>query len=814
MKKELTHVLNFDGRDIVSDTIDTSKLLHYYNVTLPFSLDLKALDNQFNVIESRKILNKDKQYTDALINVTFRKTIKRTVNGKTVVVMSTDAIREKLYEEGFLFNDEKYVLYKRSASKAKNGSVLFIKQKYYDYMIKWTDCGMIFEKDEKVDLASLMAYRSLTMSGLVDTISIPPHQIVIIDERYSDFSIKASVTDLLNNKPVTADRKISQSNNIWDGMALLDSTIFNKAKLQDRSSIQLRNKYLKCMAFNTNIYSFLHNQNVDVVTDIFGTEFKIKDVKLVITKSCLKLFKFAYKFKSTKDMYDSWLSSICSFGYCKSEHETVHGYDNDNPINQLSYQMINSMKLSKKDINSLVKFEINYINALKNDLEIFKKHIELNDRSIARQTMLALVQHNSEFQDTKIFKNYRQEEVKKHINKVKRGKVRFTNSDYCVLCANPLEMLYALANKEPSTSTQEKLLTENEVYTKLFDDNEELAIFRSPHICKANILYSKNKQVHMIDKYFNFNQNIIVINNIASTVTQRLQGSDQDGDTCLVSNNSILVREAKSAKDILIPINNISFKLTERKYNNNAAYLIDREIAKNYIGRICNLSQKVNSMLVEKQSKKLLDVVSQLSSLSQIEIDKSKKYYSKDDLNITQILSDIKNENKVINPFFFKFVNGSKKELVKTKCSMDILHEVIDEKVKDKQRTDNVEFVDLLTPPLNYTSHKANKKQIKLIEKCCVELDKKIASISAEKGIDNRTKINRINLAKEYAFEKVVDLKINEYTMYNILLRIENDKNIMSKNKRSVLQALFIDRKRTIYKLIKKCSLKNDKKIA
>ena len=811
MKQELSYILSADARQIEQGEIKMDKLQSYYDVALGYNQDLIYLDTlDSNVIYTKKVRNKEKQFTDILINVKFNKTLKvDNPFGKAFTVKTTSEYRKQFYTEGFDFNGSHYVFYKRSASKAKGGTCLFIREDYFEPMMNWTLMGMTFEQDEEVDLASLLAYSSLTLSSLEGTINIPVDKIVIIDEEFSTFTTKASVTDMIGNVPVVSDREIEQSNNLWDGQCLIDATLLNKSQFKGRASVQLRNKFFKTMAFSTNIYKFLHNHNIKTVKDMFGREYDAKDVKLIITKSCLKLFKFVYKFNNDKEkMYRHWLNNISSeFGVCKTEHETKHGFTEDNrPINQLSYQMINSMSLSKEEIGQLAKKEIDYINSLKTDLDVFMKHIELNDRSVTREMYAKLINHSKYFAQVDVFKDFRRQTIRNYEKKVRKGKVRIDNADYMIIVSNPLEMLYKVANKEFVSP-----LGGYEVYTKLFDDNTDLAIFRSPHICKANILHAVNKHCKEIDRYFNFNNNILVVNSIDSLVMQRLQGADCDGDSILATDNEIIVRNAKESMELLVPINNISFGLTKRKYNNESAYLIDKEICKNKIGVICNLAQDVNTTIActkrKKRIKELLDAVSLLSSLSQLEIDRSKKYFSKEELDINVELAKIKALD-IETGYFTNYTKSKVKKVTNhKKCGMDMLERALDKGIIDMPKSETLEVLNLVNYDL-YDSKKVNEKQIAQIKEVCKILQGKINSISAENGIDNKTKANRIMIAKDYAFNDCQKIKMNESTIIALLGRIYNkyDKSNqeLTSYKSLVLQFLFTNKKGNLYNVLYK----------
>lgn len=810
MLKTNTYIMSIDGSKIVKQKCDFKKEKgtgRLYTCTLPYNMDLIELDEiteqEFRKYEINGIY---RQFSDALINVTFDRKVK-TDKGE----IKTKAIREQLYKDGFCVNGEKYVLYKRSSSKAREGSVLFIKEKLYKPMMDWSHMRMEFKADEKLDIASLKAYESLTLSGIEDVITIKPNQILIIDDVYGTFKTKASVTRLVDKKVVTQNEEIELSNNIWDGQCLLDETVFNKVKRKDKGMMLLRNKFFKGCAFNTRIKYFFDNRRVKEVTDMFGRTHQAKDIKLIITPSCLKLFKFAYKFDSEEQMYEHWRNNISNFGIVKSEKAS---YFDDR--NQLSYQMLNSMPLEEKEVHELAKDEIDYVNDLKNNMEVFKKHIEINDQSVTRQMMFDLLEVNEKFQYTEMFNEFRKDVVESYMSKLRRGKIKVRNTDYCVIVSNPFEMLLATIGKfEGKTIHQAK-----EIYTSMFEDGDKLCCFRNPHIAQANILYATNVYSKQFSRYFNFTKNIVIVNSYDNDLPDRLQGCDYDSDTQLISNNPILVEKARLSKDIPTPVNAIKFKVTTREYTNLNMAIVDRAIANAQIGRIVNLSQLFNSCYWQEYATKgregvlnvIRDKVSQLSSLSQLEIDKAKKYFSNEELNTNSILDKLskdtiipKNaEGKVLKPKFFKYISSAK-YLKSYKCPMDYLQTVLGNNIQRKISVQVIDIQDCIEIPNDYKSSKANKKQIKELKDIANKLHKDVNSIRYKEKEKQKIKKN-IFIQKEYVFNKIGKKKVNVYTIINLIKRMysENSKDSTIREYRLlILQALYKSNKNGYIKLFK-----------
>ena len=683
MLNQGVYILSLDGRYILNamesenhqystENRDIKKL---FDCSLPYSLDLIQLNKLApesitltNTISNGKMIAK--QYTNAIVNVTFNKAIyeykdvkinkinKKTGKIKSVqkkgkVIYTTKDIRKKLYTDGFIVDGIKYVLFKRSSSKARLGSSLFIKEDLYERMINWSRIGIEFDKNiatieddiayygEKVDLAGIRAYESLTLSSIEDIVTINADEILLIDDVDGKFMSKASVTTLLEDGSLeTITKEIEINNSIFDGQSLADSSLFKN----DKGMELLRNRLFKSCAFNTNIQGYFKDNSITQVTDMFGKKMDAIKIKLITTPNSLKIFKFAYKIGdgSNKSAYQYWLDNLDSnFGICKYEKPSkFNGY------NKLSYQMINSMPFDEQDMRDLVFEELRYIELLKNDLNVFRHHISNYDLSSSREFIYNILSVNSKVKETKLFKDFRRNTIDTYVLDLRKGKIKIPQTDYAILFGNPYEMLYIAGHNKKFTDTLHK---GKEIWCPFYKHGEQLVGFRNPHICTGNVLVAKNVY-HKEFEYFNLTDNIVIINSYDNDIYDRLQGCDLDSDSCLLSNNKTVLKRALECINYPTPVSKIKpTKVKNRYYNPEDMADIDYTISQNKIGEIVNWSQIFNSYYWDIYNKgdydqDLLDaiynVISMLSSLSQVEIDKAKKFFN---IDMDKILDGLKN---------------------------------------------------------------------------------------------------------------------------------------------------------------------------
>ena len=107
-------------------------------------------------------------------------------------------------------------------------------------------------------------------------------------------------TEIYYRKECYVDRpseKIKVKNTLWDGMGLIDNSIFPQDKNME-GFIYCRNHFFKSCLFRGNVEQYFRDYYGDdyetaTKVDMFGNPFKIKDIKVIITENSIKWIKFA-----------------------------------------------------------------------------------------------------------------------------------------------------------------------------------------------------------------------------------------------------------------------------------------------------------------------------------------------------------------------------------------------------------------------------------------------------------------------------------------------------------------------------------------
>jgi hypothetical protein len=841
-----------ENKDTVSKNKDLSKL---YSATIPYSLETIRINNNF---PNSFYTKHKKQYTNVIVNVRFDKpyyqwdeTQERvTRNGQVKqgvkkIVATNKKIRKYLYVNGFILNGIKYVFYKRGAGKAKNGYAFFIQEHMKDYLVNRSRLNISFSKNEKVDLTSLLAYESLVSSGIEFTITLDPKtEILLIDDiNGQKFKSMASITKEVDGCIHTSNEQIEIQNCITDGQALLDESIFKQYNKKDKGFMLLRTDMFKSCAFNTKLSKWFKENNITELRDMFGNKYDSTKVKLITTPNSLKFLKFSHKVTggTKSDGYNYWRNNIDNvFGVVKCDKEGNFGSHN-----RTTYQLLNSIpNLTYEELLEITKLERDYVMLLKNDSSVFKHYLGYdlkktqevmegleNDNLVIdenKDLLTALLMVNSDVQYTKKFKKMRSDLIANYIKNLKRGKIRLADTKYVTLFSNPYEMLLASIGKFNNTS----IMKGREIYCSAYDKNQDFCASRNPHINAGNVMYTTNRY-HEEYKWFNFTDNICAINFFDNDAPQRLQGADTDSDTFLLIPNHILTKKALYCeKNFPTPINMIEGSSKKMKYNMSELQKLDIILSNNYIGKIVNMSQIINSYMndaiTKKESKEVMQELynasSKLSSMSQIEIDKSKKSF--DNIDISKEISKIKENayiryvleddkygdkvKKMVVPKFFKNVSDFNEYRVfeRFETPLDILQDVLTfHGAKRMKGEKHKEFYDLLVDGKEFKG-KVSQNSVVAIHKVIETYGKRVnglkvksCKLSEEAKKTVKRKINRECIAK------LKKLKPSDISILYVLQQCfgNNNLDVFGFKKYSIfaLSLLFNSKKKQVLKCFK-----------
>lgn len=483
--------------------------------------------------------------------------------------VTTPEIRRMFYEDGVPITYKKYnkdgevisteeVRYKmlyRNASKAKIGQAMFVREELYEKAYDWLTMGLGKRlPDHNAKIVEISAYAPLTTSSIEGVVQIPVENVLILKDQDSFFHTLADVvqaTDydvyveevnpetgkkepvLTKKKKCTVERKeVDIKNTLWDGMALIESSV-----LPDwcNGMALLRNHFFKACAFKAKIQQFFRDycaeRGIDYETfeieDMYGVKHRASSIQMITTDNATKWKKFVDLMGGTlRSGYEYWCGKVreddCVWGIVKTDHVSKLG-----DVQQMSYQMVNSLPCTEEDVFEICQTSIKYVELLKRDNDEFEKFLRKNATAVNHYEMLAdLYDWNHNFQNSVMFRNDKNKIISSYVMRLRKGKITIPG-DNLTVCGNPYALLlYTVGEDWSADPTLRPEPGVIQVYAPKFADGEYLCGIRNPHNASNNMGYFRNVKHPLMEKYFDFSNNIMAVNCIETDIQDRMNGMD------------------------------------------------------------------------------------------------------------------------------------------------------------------------------------------------------------------------------------------------------------------------------------------------
>ena len=730
-----------------------------FKIYLDNSLDLIELEKAYKRICRKKFSFQDKnenEYTLAVINLKFNYTYK-SQEGNLIKMKD---LREHFYENGFHLDGIHYVRYKRSAGSSREGKCLFIDDRLYRHMTKWSECGLKPRKD----LASWESYRALSLSSIKGTIEITLDSILFVPDYKSVFEEEVVSVEIEDGKLSARTKRTQIANDIWDGESLLDESVFANG-YADKHMVLLRNKFFKSCAFRTRLQKWFKDKKI-TLDDLKRRGFvtlaeDIDQIVMVTTPNSLKYLKFAGGL-AEKNIQKWAAHTDSTFGLVKYDKSTrfFHG-----KMVQSSYQLINTLSLSQEEVRHLLQPSIDYISLLRRDVDFMRYHFtdaftrekdgeeEYCDGLAERADVIFTLMHQyPHFDETELYANFRDDVVRSLKERLKRGHI-LLNGTNATLFGNGTELLKYLASEDITSE-----LKPGQIRCERFGNGTKLLCARSPHITMGNLYCVENALSGGIWDYFDLGENIVCVNSIGENIQQRLNGCDYDSDTMLITDDKLLVNAAARYKDFFkVPVCNIK---AEEKTEQTLSKL-DHDTSVNKIGEIVNLSQKLNSILWDElhkgaEEEEILSVyedICKLAVLSGLEIDKAKRSF--ENISVSKELTMSRKKYQRPSPNFFAEIDESRsKQHAFYHTAMDDLYALVN-KVHFRKGREQYGYYCPISSSLAYNMASGNATEYRHKDKIVQIID------------ESKAAINRLYLSirtadeqeREVLYEQITDIK-------------------------------------------------------
>lgn len=612
---------------------------------------------------------------------------------------------------------------------------------------------------------------------------------------------------------VRRENNVKIKNVLWDGMGLIDDSIFPKDM---DGFIYCRSHFFKSCLFRGNVQSFFrdycreHDLDFDRHTvekvDMFGRQLKLSEIKVIITDKSIKWLKFVDMMGGTEEKaYKYYYRYMKRFDNCFSIVKTSHT-SKLGELQLTTYQMNNSLPTTDRDVlKRITDCSVNYYNELKTSDEAYLKYLDMKKNKMnINEILIELVRWNPDFVKTALFRTKKTRDISNlKEGYFKQGRL-LQDGDNLTIMDNPIALLLkAVGDNNPLDEGCFEIMEDGvQCYAPRFAEGEQIAAFRSPHNSPNNIIHLYNAYPERLLRYFpDIGRNVIVFNAIKTDTQARLSGHDVDSDFVYVTNQKDVVNLARKAYtefptiiNEIQELNTSDYRFTLSDYANMDNKIADAQAA---IGTSTDTAQLALSYYYDEgmTSKALEDCFIILSVIGQISIDLAKKNF---DIDVVKEIRRIKRlpcmRDKDI-PLFYSSVKESRnnkkfnERMIRAmNCPMDIMVGILEDKcIKYSGRVLHKPLRDFWNKDIKDGSGNKYKKK-KVIEEA-VKYNESIRKLESSKDkMDDNTFFllkNRIMAG----FLNRVDGVLDQETIMQLVFYAMADDNIDVRA--AILKALF-----------------------
>lgn len=580
-----------------------------------------------------------------------------------IVTMLHYDIMEQLITKGFTYKTidnngkeiiHKYRVFTSSAGQIRKKKVVFIKENLWNKYEKTFMCGLTISdinnsKEHGCNINKFLAYLALGNSATDKWEGFDIDKCIVIE----DFETNVlGEVDYIDN--VTFDVKrtlmevpIPHS----DGCGWILSKVSKK-------NFMVRLPWVKGLLTPCDYIKFCKEYNGGIstkITDIYGKEWDLEkdNIQVVFSKSQFKMWKYYPNIQDDKGNiieygWDTYKNNFkkynCHASICNLEPDSREFRQAN-----FNYQMWQTL-------TDITDDEIKYFTEPVNDF-ITKAYTD----KVAMLKMLGADKNNKNknyLQETlsiypELLRDYHvKEELSSQINarkkEAKYGKFKI-NATYTFLIPDIYAwMEYSLAGIEKPKG----LLKNKEVCCKLFKNDKELLVDRSPHLYREHAL--RNNIINNdTDKWFITDGIYTSTHDLISKLLQ----FDTDGDKSLVSANKILNEVVKRNMEGIVPLYYEMGKAKPKIINSDNIYESLTQAFK--YGNIGEFSNTLTSLWNEDNPD--LQLIKQITALNNFSIDAAKT------LEMPEPPDKVKsgmNKAKKKMPYFFQFAKDKDAETV------------------------------------------------------------------------------------------------------------------------------------------------------
>lgn len=472
------------------------------------------------------------------------------------VVMDKDNHIEVL-EKGFCVNGRKYKRLVGTPNGVKCSTVVYSTETTLDGREMYAELQRRLDNGrdvaQKFNPAKFEAYKALACSS--SEIISYPNSILVVDDVVLHFNADVLKLDdefadeRQHIEPVATHKEMEVELDANDGFGLITPELAQRWSDELgldylMSGCCIRNSFVKGMVFPFDFREFARDiAHTETVKDVWGREFNINDVELILPTSMFKLWQSYtgiddYLANCHKNNYHFATTKICP-----------DALDEERTLN---YQFIQSYRLTDEQIGELIAPTVNEIKeTICGNIDaatlflrgtgITEKTAELCDENYIKAVSI----EPKMFEDSYVIDRIHSM-LKRRIKDAKIGVVK-VEGNYSIISGDPYALCQHIFKTNVDSSgndieSEMGLISANEIYSRFWLDKgvSKVACFRAPMSCHNNIRVAGICQNCKAEYWYRYMRTATILN-CHDAMSHSLNGCDFDADILFTSNNKILV---------------------------------------------------------------------------------------------------------------------------------------------------------------------------------------------------------------------------------------------------------------------------------
>ena len=536
LRKELKHrIIKYQNsgrrRKYENICVKVNKLVQHYKTELSNALSADAGNKKR---ELNPLVLNDKMVV-SLFESSLTRAIGIPTNSLTDDLIILNVFFFQVFHDavnnGFTYKGEKYIFLTASAGQIRKKRAVFIKESTYKRIEQKIMCGLTVDEINAaggINPNKFCAYLAL-MSSATDV--------------WEDFDIDKSI--VVDDWETAVPGLVDHINEKFEIKRELTETVVPHMDgcgiMLDKPTRMVRLPFIKGLLVYFPFDEFIREKcgGEVAVTDIYGEKHKVieEGIRYIFTKSQFKLYKYFHDWNCYKSRFKAF---HCEASYCNMEENYI-------PKSRINYQMLQTLSdMTDGEMEKLVSATNNDIAAVGYDFQTTMRLLgatEYNrNPSYFQQSLRICPELYRDAYTRDVIKDTKRSLVKQgKAGRLKvNGEYLFLSPDLYGFC----EWLF-LGIQNPKG-----LLQDGEVYTKEFQNGDDLACLRSPHLYREWAI-RKNIRNAETEKWFGDTKCIYTS---CHDLITKIVMADCDGDRLLVIKDKNLVNCAKRNMTDIVPL--------------------------------------------------------------------------------------------------------------------------------------------------------------------------------------------------------------------------------------------------------------------